>query len=337
MLEQQAEQEQFDLGNILSLSPYDLSQQMQKRLQDEWFMTQFLEIYGNSPDLRKEMKSQVSEGFDSEYIDHLFRLYPSSNLQPFFRFNSAALSSVFVFLGALTIGIYFYETLWTSDRYSPGSWLYFSAPILLITLLPFLLTTNVLRPFQTRRLKQKIEQAAQKPPNTQFIIHFAEHQAKEVVDQFKETLHTDIQELQTKLNEQQSDLREAKRLYQGELQTPMYQTLEKTLLNRCNTLETEICRMTYMSTRLEDLKDQLHQQVHSVQTKQKQKAHFDKVMQNETDETIEMMKRQQEENMLEMEDSLRALLRLMSDANYYLDAVKEVDGASMPLSSLDDT
>ena len=330
MLEQHLKQQtQFNLRSILSLSPYDLSNQMEKRLQDEWFMEQFLEIYGDSPDLRKEMEAQVSEGFDEKYVNQLFRLYPSSNIQPFFRFNSAAVSSIFVFLVALTIAIYFYENLWTSNRYSPNSWLFFSAPILFITMLPFLFTTNILRPFQKRRLKRKIAQAAQTPPSTSFIIHFAEHQAKEVVVQFQETLQTDIQQLQKKLQEQQSDLREAKRLYQGEQHTSMYQTLERTLLTRCNTLETEICRVTYMTTRLEDLKDQLHQQVNSVQTKQRQKAHFDKVMQNETDETISQMKREQENNMLEMEDSLRSLLRLMSDASYYLDAVQEVEQASV--------
>ena len=302
-------------------------------------MLQFLALYGDAPDLRRELEAQVSDGFSNQYLNQLFRLYPSQNIQPLFPLSVAAVSSVLIFLSTLSAGIYYYEMLWSTNHISPHSWIFFSAPILLLTLFPFLLSTNILRPLQARRLRQKINEAAQQPPTLQFILHFAQHQAAEVIEQFQETLCSDIQNLQKKLREQQSDLRQAHRLYRGEQHTLMFQTIETTLRQRIDMLERDICRITYLRTRLEDIQDQLHQQAHSVQIKQRQKAHFDKIMQNETDAIISIMKRQQEERLQEMEGSLRSLLRIMSDANHYLDAVIEVDltAQSSFTSSWDDT
>ena len=123
----------------------------------------------------------------------------------------------------------------------------------------------------------------------------------------------------------QSDLREAQRLYTGDMEDPIYLTMQKTLHSKMAKIDQEVKRVQPFIERLEDFKDEVYRRIKMIVTKEEQLELFEKVMKDNTEDMVIEMKTQQQLAVRELEESFTVLLSMMNDAQHYIDAKQEVE------------
>lgn len=162
-------------------------------------------------------------------------------------------------------------------------------------------------------------------PTADFVFNFARDNGIKIIDNHIQTFQDNSSKLRNHRFKLESDLREAQRLYAGDLNTSEYLTIQKILHSKMTKIDQEVERIPLFIKRLEDFKDEVYRRTKMIMAKQERLAFFEKISKDNTEEMVVEMKTQQQLTVQELEESFTVLLSMMNDAQHYIDAKQEVE------------